>query len=161
MIVIHFDVLATSSNKFITRQPSPEGRRLWNTFFDQYKGRMVVVADEDTDAELIKEWLKRENFKPSYVHIADSMHQSHHTARSGSVWWVNSNLGKITWYLDTDPACCADAIRMGISTLLVAVPSVIRPEWDNRPELRSWDVVVNELEAQAMRKAEKTWGDPE
>lgn len=159
MIVVHFDVIASPSERFITRTPSPEGRRLWNTFFEMYKGRIILLADEDTDSNLMKEWLKRENFKPSLIHIADGMHLSSHTSRSGAVWWANSNIGKITWYLDVDPACCADALRMGIPTLLVAVPTVIRPEWSERPQMRAWDAVVGELEAQAIKRSEKNWGD--
>lgn len=159
MIVIHFDVIANPSNTFITRTPSMEGRRLWNTFFDIYKGRIVLVADEDTDLNLLKEWLKRESFKPSIIHIADGMHLHGQNARSGAVWWVNSNVGKITWYIDTDPACCADALKMGVATLLVAIPTVIRPEWSGRPDMRPWDVLVGEMNAQAMKRSEKEWND--
>lgn len=159
MIVFHLDVLASQSERLITRVPSMEGRRLWNTFFDQYKGRIVLVADEGTDLEILKEWLKRERFKPSLIHVANDLHLHKHTPRAGAVWWVNSNLGKITWYIDTDPVCCAAALSMGVPSLVVAVPTVIRPEWDERPDIRPWDSLVEELDAQALRKSEREWGD--
>lgn len=160
MIVVHFDVLALpDTDGFIKRQPSSEGRRLWNTFFEVYKGRMVVVADEETDLTLLQEWLKREGFKPSMIHIASPFCRSGKTPRSEAVWYLASNIGKVTWYLDTDPECCADVVRLGIPTLLVALPAFHRPEWHEKQDLRPWDSVVDELNKQAMKKSEMSWDD--
>lgn len=160
MIVVHFDVLALpATDTFIKRQPSTEGRRLWNTFFDQYKGRMVVVASEDTDLALLSEWLKREGYKPSLIHVASQFVRSGRTTRSEAVWHVSSTVGKVTWYLDSDPQGCADVVRLGIPTLLVAVPSFQRPEWHDKDSIRPWDSLVEELESQAIKKSEMTWGD--
>lgn len=160
MIVFHFDVLAhPETDGFIKRQPSTEGRRLWNTFFEEYKGRMVVVADEETDLTVLQEWLKREGFKPSLVHIASPFCRSGKTPRSEAVWYLSSNIGKVTWYIDADAACVSDVLRLGIPSLLVAVPSVARPEWHEKQDIRAWDSVVEEQDKQALFRSEKTWDE--
>lgn len=159
MIVFHLDVLATPSDTLITRQPSPEGRRLWNAMFETYMGRTIVVADEGTDLAVLQEWLKREGFKPSLIHIHDSVTRVGRTPRSEAVWFISSNIGTIHWYIDTDAACCADALRMGISTLLVAIPHFQRPEWHDKQDMRSWDAVVDELNNQAIKRSERSWDE--
>lgn len=160
MIVVHFDVIANPTNdSFIKRQPSIEGRRLWNAFFEVYKGRMVVIADDNTDLNLIQEWLKREGYKPSHIHIASPFGRAGRSSRSEGVLALSSSLGKVTWYLDTDPSACAEVVRLGIPTLLVAVPQIQRPEWHDKEDIRSWDSLVEELEYQAIKKSEMTWDE--
>lgn len=159
MFVVHFDVLALPSDTTIKRQPSLEGRRLWNTMFEEYKGRMVVVADVDTREEILSEWLKRENLKPSYIHVADDFVREGSTARQDALWWVNTNLGRPHWYADSDADTCAAAVRMGIPTMLIAIPAFSRPEWHEPGKMRPWDVVVSEVETQILKRNEKTWGD--
>jgi hypothetical protein len=46
---------------------------------------------------------------------------------------------------------------MGIPTLLLTVPDTIRLEWNEEKVLKSWDVLVEEIESQALAKAERTW----
>lgn len=160
MIVVHFDVLAMPSESLITRQPSPEGRRLWSTFWDRYQGRIVLVADTNTPSDLLQEWLKKENYKPSMIQVADDYHRADSTEKADAVWRVQSTMGRIDWYLDTDPDTCSRTLAMGIPTLLVAVPLIPRPEWrESSFDIKSWDVVVTELETQAVKKSERSWGD--
>jgi len=161
LIIVHFDVLANEGPSFIQRQPSIEGRRLWNALFEVYKGRVVVAATESTDLMLIQEWLKREGYKPSLIHIADPFARSGRTPRAEAVWHLASTVGRPHWYIDTDAACCADVLRLGIPSLCVAVPSVQRPEWHEKEPPRAWDDLVEEIEAQSLLKREKTWGDAE
>lgn len=159
MIAMHLDVLALPSDSLITRQPSPEGRRLWNTLFEAYKGRMVIIADYGTDEEILKQWLIRENFKASIIHVSNGFARDGYTERSESLWWVNTSIGKPIWYVDVDADSCAAAVTMGIPTLLVAIPHFQRPEWVDKPSVRPWDSVVSALEEQALRKNEMSWGD--
>jgi hypothetical protein len=157
MICIHMDVLAIPHESFIMRQPSVEGRRLWEVMFSRYKGRMVVVADHGTKLEVVQEWLKRENLKPSFIHIGSDFVRDNSTSRADAVWWVNTNMGRPIWYIDSDPDTCAAAVKMGIPTLLVAIPSFQRPEWYDSPGVRPWDSVVKEVEEQALRRNEMSW----
>lgn len=158
MIVVHFDVLAHASESLITRQPSSEGRRLWATFWDRYQGRIVLVADAGTSTDILGEWLKKENYKPSMIQVVDEYHRDGSTPKADAVWKVQSTMGKIDWYLDIDPDTCAQTLGLGIPTLLVAIPLIPRPEWrESDTDIKSWDSVVTELEIQAVKKSERTW----
>lgn len=159
MIFVHFDVIANPAENVGSRQPSPEGRRLWNALFEMYKGRMVILADDGEGVDGLPVWLKTEGFKASYIHIIDDFVRDGVSARANAVWSLMSTVGKPLWYLDTDASCCAEVLRFGVPTLLVAVPSVQRPEWHESEPVRSWDLVVEELNKQALKKAEKAWGD--
>jgi hypothetical protein len=159
MLVIHFDVLALPAEELVERLPSSEGRKLWNVLFDKYMGRIVVIIDAETDLHFAQEWLKRERFKASVIHQALDMYEDRATARSEAAWLVAAQLGRMDWYLDTDPATCAAMLAKGVPTLLVAVPSVMRPEWRSPRSVRGWDAITSEIDEQALRRAEKTWGD--
>lgn len=161
MIVIHFDVLALPSDEVMTRQPSPEGRRLWNTFFTPYHGRLIVLIDHTTDLTMAGEWLRREQFKASIIHetsdwVVDGSHP-----RADAVWQLSAQFGKVEWYIDSDIEACAETLSKGIPTLIAAVPSVSRPEWRSPKQMRGWDTIASELDEQAKRRADKTWGDIE
>jgi hypothetical protein len=41
----------------------------------------------------------------------------------------------------------------------MAVPQFMRPEFHTPNSIRAWDTVVDELDAQALKKSERTWGD--
>ncbi len=159
MLVVHFDVLALPSEELVTRLPSSEGRKLWNVMFDKYMGRIVVLIDHDTNIDFAQEWLKRERFKASVIHQTLDVYDSQATARAEAAWLVSAQLGKMEWYLDVDPASCAATLAKGVPTLLVAIPSVIRPEWRSARTMRGWDAITTEIDEQALRRAEKTWGD--
>lgn len=159
MILIHFDVLALPSESLITRQPSSEGRRLWNTFWERYQGRVVLSLEYNTDEVLAGEWLKKEGYKPSIIQTAKAYSREGSTPRADVIWDTQGIMGRIDWYIDSDPETVAMSLRMGIPSLLVAVPHFSRPEWHQEESIKSWDVVVSELETQAMKKSERTWGE--
>jgi hypothetical protein len=159
VILVHFDVLALPAATLATRQPSLEGRRLWNTFWDKYQGRVVLTAPHDTNEDVLSDWLKKEGFKPSIIQLAKADIVEGASPRADVVWDVQGVMGRIEWYVDTDPETIARALQMGVPSLLVAVPSFARPEWHQDETIRAWDVVVSELEQQALKKSERTWGD--
>lgn len=157
MIVIHLDVLATKGTEVLTRQPLQEGKRLWSCLFETFKGRMVVTADPGTDSEQLQEWLKREGFKASFVHIASDLHLDGRSPRSDAVWFIHANMGKVLWYIDVDGTACSEVLRMGITTLFLAIPHIVRPEWNEKAPTREWDALVEELDRQALKKSELSW----
>jgi len=161
MLVVHFDVLALPSEEVMTRQPSPEGRKIWNLLFTPYHGRMIVLVDYGTDIAHTAEWLKREGFKASTIHETSDwvVEGSHH--RADAVWRLSADFGRVEWYIDSDLEACSVTLAKGIPTLIVAVPSVSRPEWRSPKQMRGWDKISAELDAQATRRSEKTWGDIE
>ena len=50
-------------------------------------------------------------------------------------------------YLDTDPVAVTESLRLGATVMLVATPQR-RAEWREPTLRRSWDTIVNEVQAQ-------------
>lgn len=157
MLVMHLDVLALPGESAATRQPSLEGRRLWNILFPAFSGRMVVLADSGANEELLLSWLKREGYKPSMVHIAKELWMDGSNPRADAVWDISAVFGKVSWYVDVDPETCAYTIAKGIPTLLVAVPTISRPEWREPKAVRGWDAITQEIDQQQRIRAEREW----
>lgn len=156
MIVFNFSVLAKPAESLSLRQPDPDGRAVWNAFFDKYMGRIIVVCDEVYDRTQFMEWLKREQFKASMLDFLD---QKDPVLKAEKVHRVGSAAGKINWYVDNDARACAETLKLGIPTLVVASPYIVRPEWDGGRVIKEWDSLVEELDTQALKAAERTWRD--
>lgn len=159
MILVHFDVLALPADTLPTRQPSLEGRRLWNTFWDKYQGRVILTGPHDLNEAVLGDWLKKEGYKPSIIQLAKPPIVEGRSPRADVVWDVQGVMGRIEWYVDNDADTVARALKMGIPSLLVAVPHFGRPEWHQEESIKAWDVVVSELEQQALKKSERSWRD--
>ena len=161
MLIVSFDVLALPSavsDEIGARQPIPEGRRLWNSLFTSYNGRMMVFAAGVSNYDGCLQWLKREGFKASTVDVIADTHVDTKVER---IEVLHALYGKVTWYIDVDPNVVAKVSRNGIPTLLVTVPHVVRPEWSEQREKKGWEAVVQEIEAQQLARAERTWNDHE
>lgn len=156
MIVFNFSVLARPAETLATRQPDPEGRAIWGAMFDKYMGRIILVCNEDYDRTQFTEWLKREQFKASML---DFIEETDPVLRAEKVHRVGSAAGRIDWYIDNDPRTCAETLKLGIPTLVVACPYIIRPEWDGGRKIKEWGSLVEELDTQALKAAVRTWGD--
>jgi hypothetical protein len=158
MIVVTLDVLAHVGKDIGARQPVTESRKLWNMLFSQYQGRICVLATgiDKHQTPLLMEWLKRENYKAGML---DLTHETTTDAKLERVRAVQAGVGRIEWFLDTDPSTIAKVIHEGISCLLVSVPSIPRPEWVDAKKIRGWEELSKELDAQALAKAERSWKD--
>ena len=156
MIVFNFSVLARPAESLSLRQPDPEGRAVWGAFFDKYMGRIILVCNEDYDRGQFTDWLKREQFKASMLDFIDTTDP---VLRAEKVHRVGSAAGRIDWYIDNDPRTCAETLKLGIPTIVVAAPYIVRPEWDTGRKIKEWGSLVDELDNQALKAAEKTWGD--
>ena len=133
-------------------------RRLWGALSAGYNGRLIVIATGITNTPLLLEWLKREGYKASAVDIVQDEHVD---VRVDRVTALNAAYGKIQWYVDIDPIVVAKVARLGIPTLLLTVPDVVRPEWSEDKVPKSWEALVEEIETQALAKAERTWNEPD
>lgn len=154
MIVFNFSVLAKPAETLATRQPDSDGRAVWGAFFDKYMGRIILVCNEDYDRAQFAEWLKREQFKASmldFIEVTDPV------LRAEKVHRVGSAAGRIDWYIDNDPRTCAETLKLGIPTIMVASPYIVRPEWDGGRKVKDWGALVDELDTQALKAAERTW----
>jgi hypothetical protein len=117
----------------------------------------VLLADSGTNDELLLSWLKSEGYKPSMVHTAKEMHTVGSNSRADAVWDLSAVIGKVTWYVDVDPETCAYVIAKGVPTLLVAVPTISRPEWREPKAVRGWDKITQEIDQQQRARAEREW----
>lgn len=156
MLVFSFDALAAPNEELGARQPIPEGRRLWNIFAGAYNGRIAVLATGISNTQVLLEWLKKEGFKASTVDLTDD---SSSQAKIDRVLSLNAVYGKIDWYIDIDPMAVAGVLRSGIASLLVSIPHTIRPEWVDGRKVKGWDTLVEEIDRQALAKAERTWNE--
>lgn len=156
MIVFNFSVLAKPAENLALRQPDPDGRAIWGAMFEKYMGRIIVVCDEVYDRSQFMEWLKREQFKASMLDFLDVVDPA---LKAEKVHRIGSAAGRINWYIDNDPRTCAETLKLGIPTLVVASPYIIRPEWDSGRKVKEWGSLVDEMDYQALKAAEKTWRD--
>jgi len=156
VIVFNFDVIARHSETLGSRLPDPDGRRLWNMFFDHSVGRIALVVNEDVDTGILETWLKKEGFKPVVYEVLDTPDP---TLKAEKVQLLTTAFGRANFYVDNDPPTCARTMRLGIPTLMVCTPWVVRPEWHEERVPRDWDDIVEEKTRQTLLRAEKTWGD--
>jgi hypothetical protein len=156
VIVFNFSVLARPAESLSLRQPDSDGRAVWGAFFDKYMGRMIVVCDETYERTQFMEWLKREQFKASMLDFLDVTDP---VIKAEKVHRIGSAAGRIDWYIDNDARTCSETLKLGIPTIVVASPYIVRPEWDTGRKIREWDSLVGELDTQALKAAERTWRD--
>jgi hypothetical protein len=156
VIVLTFDVLAHAGKELGARQPITEGRRLWNMLFPAFEGRICVLASgvDHDKTTILMEWLKREGYKAGSI---DLTYETSTDAKLERVRSIQAGYGRIDWFVDTDPATVARVIHEGIASLLVSIPSIPRPEWGKERDIRGWDELSKELDAQALAKAERDW----
>lgn len=156
MIVVTFEVIAHRVEELGASQPNKHGRKLWNLFFSAYNGRICLLVNDVAkhQHQLVMEWLKRENFKPGSIDFHWEKGSENRLDRVRALHATHTN---IDWYIDTDPEAVAKVIKDGIPTLLVSVPFTIRPEWEEPRTIIAWDKLSNELENQALKKAEREW----
>ena len=154
MIIVNFNVIARPGKELGARQPDPDGVRLWNMFHEQTLGRLALVVDDPVNTDIFEHWLRVNNIKPMIYDILDS---SDPVIKGDKIHLLSMTVGRSDWYVDIDPATCAVTLRMGIPTLLVGNPYVVRPEWSEGPQARAWDQIVEEVDRQALLRAERTW----
>lgn len=156
MIVLSFDVLAHVGDELGARQPTLEGRKIWNMLFSMYHGRICVLASGvDTDkTPILMEWLKREGYKAGTI---DLVYERNPDAKLERVRAIQAGYGRVDWFIDTDPSTIAKVIHEGIATLLVSIPTTVRPEWETPRNVKGWDILTQEINAQALARAEKQW----
>lgn len=154
MIVINLSVLSRPSENVSSRQPVPEGRAIWSMMFERYMGRIAVLSNEVYNPAFFADWLKREGFKASFFECIDEPLPD---LKAQKIQLLGAAFGKIEWYVDTDPRVCAHTTALGIPTIVISVPDTIRPEWEQGKTIRQWDTLVEEMESQALKAAERTW----
>jgi hypothetical protein len=156
MIIVTFDVIANRAKDIGSSQPNNHGRRLWAMMFGTYNGRICLLADgvEKHQQELVMSWLKKENYKPGSI---DFHWETGADNRLDRVRAIHAAHTKIDWYVDTDAHTVAKVIAEGIPTILVTIPYIVRPEWEENRKIVGWDELTDKIETQALKKAERAW----
>lgn len=110
--------------------------------------RLVYVVPADADLEHADTWLLTNlgEMDPVVLH-GDSLSEHLRRARLGRY--------NVVSVLTSDPGTAAEALRLGLTPLLLTSPSYARPEfrpdWDRDP--RPWDAVIEEVDHQRRLKA--------
>ena len=135
-----------------TGDPIPEGIKLYRILAEHYR----VVITSDMSWQKTDHWL-RSNLIVGYGEIYDDRYfyegqdlRSRHLA-------IARAAGRVDLFIDVDADRCAEAAAMGITTLLFAHPKFIRTS----REIRSWDVLADEVERQRLALLEAHLGSSE
>lgn len=154
MILFNFSVLARPADEIALRQPDPQGLYIWRMMHNQSVGRICLIVNEDYSKLIIEDWLKKEGIKPSFYEMLD---EPDPFLRAEKIHRIGAVFGKPEWYVDNDPRTCAETLKLGIPTLLIASPYLALQSWSNMKVIKEWNVLVEELDVQALKAAEKSW----
>jgi hypothetical protein len=155
VIIFDFNVLARPHVDFGARVPVPEGLRLWSDLHHTHMGRLGVVVDEVPSIPIFEHWLRVNGIKAAQYEVLDTTDPQ---IKAEKVQRLMMTVGIQDWYIDIDPQTIARTLRMGIPSMLISIPYVIRPEWlleDQDP--RPWGELVEELDQQLAMRAERAW----
>lgn len=132
--------------------PTLFGRRIYTTLFNS--GESIVMLSTSGSRKMVKEWLLKEGFS-DYVKLlvnedgapptdwkVDSVHrlvaQGHHVA----------------YMVDHDPSVLSAVSHLGIPVLLALHATDNPGRMSDHTTYRSWDSLVDTIEAQSLRQAE-------
>lgn len=150
------DVLARPHDDFGARVPDPEGMRLWSDLHQTHLGRLGLVVDEVPSVMIFEHWLRVNGVKAAQYEVLETIDPQ---IKAEKVQRLMMTVGIQDWYVDVDPRTIALTLRMGIPSMLIANPYVLRPEWLQEVDPRPWDQLVSELDQQLAFRAARSWND--
>lgn len=161
MILFNFDCLARPHEELGARVPDPEGMYLWRSLFEASVGRLGVLytgPETETSEETLKAWLKINQVKAIMYETTGTREPKVVAEVAARI--LNASGGR-SMYFDIDPHTVRETFAVGIPAFLMCSPFVIRPEWSTTKHMKGWDVLTEEIDRQALARAEKKWGDIE
>lgn len=130
-----------------TKEPIPEGFKLFRTLVLSYR----VVLSTTGETREIEHWL-RTNYIFDYSEVLDNSHfYANQELRMRHLDIAKNSGGKVELLVDSDPEMCAQALALGVPTILFATPRYFRSARDIRP----WGVITEEQARQKQIIAEK------
>jgi hypothetical protein len=159
VILFNLNVIARPGNEMGARLPDPDGMYLWKTLHEASIGRVgLVVTGDIPDTSILETWLKINGVKAVMYDVLGTTEPKICAEKIARMFGA---AGGRSMYLDTDPATVSETFAMGIPSLLVCQPYVVRPEWSTQRQMRGWESLVEEIDRQAIAKSEKNWGEME
>lgn len=156
MILFNFDVLARPHEELGARVPDPEGMYLWRSLFEASVGRLGVLYSGDPDTVMMENWLKINQVKAIMYDVTGTTEPKVCAEKAAAILAAS---GGRSMYFDINPYVVKEAYALGIPSMLVCQPFVIRPEWVSTKQMKGWDILTEEIDKQAIARAEKKWGD--
>lgn len=154
MILFNFSVIAKPGQHLGERQPDSHGMSIWRMFHESTIGRICLIINEEYQKPVLEDWLKVERIKPAFYEMFEEPSAN---LKAERIHRIGAVFGKPEWYIDNDPMTCSETLKLGIPTILVASPYIVRPEWSSERVIKSWDTLVQEMDEQALKAANKTW----
>ena len=154
MILFNFSVIAKPGQHLGERQPDSHGMSIWRMFHESTIGRICLIINEEYQKPVLEDWLKVERIKPAFYEMFEEPSAN---LKAERIHRIGAVFGKPEWYIDNDPMTCSETLKLGIPTILVASPYIVRPEWSRERVIKSWDTLVQEMDEQALKAANKTW----
>ena len=132
--------------------PIAEGVKLFRILTQHY--RVIVASDQSP--EQTEHWL-RSNLIVGYGDIYDDRYfYEGQNLRSRQLAIARSK-GQVELFIDVDPSICAEALSLGIPSLLFASPKFIRTFRSIKP----WDELSAEVEKQRLALLDAQLGNNE
>lgn len=156
MIIFNLDALARSNHEFGARLPDKEGMRLWHDLHQTHLGRLAVVVNEAPSEAILEHWLKINGVKAALYEVLDTIDP---VIIAEKVQRMMFSVGINDWYIDSNPRTVAHTIRLGIPSILLANPYIMRPEWAQERPVTPWNELVEEMDSQAALRAERGWSE--
>lgn len=158
MIVFNFNVIAKSGPILGSRLPDGDGLMLWRSLHETQMGRLGLVVDGESDTATLEAWLKINQVKAI---MYETLPSSDPVIKAEKIALILGAAGGRGMYFDTDPNSVAETLKLGIASVLVCPPYVVRPEWSTQKVMRDWESLTEEIDRQVLLKSEKKWGDYE
>ena len=159
MILFNFNVIARDGAELGARLPDPDGMYLWRTLHEASVGRVgLVVTGEVSNTDILETWLKINGAKAV---MYDVLGTTEPKVCAEKIARIISASGGRSMYLDIDPATVSETFAMGIPSMLVCQPYVVRPGWSSQRSMRGWESLVEEIDKQKLARSEKNWGEME
>lgn len=154
VILFNFNVVARPGDNMGSRVPEADGLYLWKSMHEASVGRLGVVVDGVVDHKLLEAWMKINGMKAVLYEVLET---DDPLLKAEKIQLILSAAGGSKMYFDTDPRTVEKTVSMGIPSLLVCNPYVVRSEWSTHKKMKGWEDLVTEIDKQVLMRSEKQW----
>ena len=146
-IVLSLDgVLRSDTGELI-----PDGLVMYRAF--KILGRVILITS--LEESMARVWLMMHNLSDYDLLLDNSCSLDPEESLKVRQLSVAKARGSVNFYVDSDPSMAAEALRQGLTTILVSSPKYSRPDF--RPDapkgVRRWADIVEERTRQQSLKA--------